>query len=355
LNIKNWEVFNLYRIGIVGDGYTAADLLRILAGHDGVKVTRILSTENVGRKISDVYPHLTGYCDVVCQTSEIDNLAGECDTVFLALPHGLSVLMAARLVKMGIKCVDLGADFRLADTQIYKKYYGLTHADPELLKTAVYGIPELYREQIKQTALVANPGCFPTSAILPLAPLLAAGAIETGDIIIDSKSGVSGAGRTPSPTTHFCAVNENINAYGVGTHRHAPEIAQELSRAAGSQVDITFTPHLVPMNRGILSTIYAKLRPGVKAAGLRSILEEKYGQETFVKILPEGIMPHTKWVYGSNMVHINVVADDESKRVILLSALDNLTKGASGQAVQNMNLMLGFKEDTSLRNPAIFP
>lgn len=345
----------MYRIGIVGDGYTAADLLRILAGHDEVEVVRILSTENVGKKITDVYPHLLGFSDLVCQQSDIKNLADQCDAVFLALPHGLSVPMATQLLEYGIKCIDLGADFRFNDSEIYKKYYGLTHANPELLNEAVYGIPELYREKIKTARLVANPGCFPTSAILPLVPLLNAGAIETSDIIIDSKSGVSGAGRTPSPTSHFCAVNENINAYGVGTHRHAPEIAQELSLAAGGRIDITFTPHLVPMNRGILSTIYTRLRPGVSGAELREILTNKYGQETFVKILPEGVMPHTKWVYGSNLVHINLVVDEESRRVILLSALDNLTKGASGQAVQNMNLMLGIEENTALNSPAVFP
>lgn len=345
----------MYRIGIVGDGYTAADLLRILAGHGGVRITKILSTEKVGRNISDIYPHLTGFSDIICQASKVDDLAGECEVAFLALPHGLSVPIAARLLELGIKCIDLGADFRLADIEIYEKYYGLSHGDPELLKTAVYGIPEIYRKQIRHTQLTANPGCFPTGAILPLVPLLAAKAIATEDIIIDAKTGVSGAGRTPGPTNHFCAVNENVNAYGVGTHRHAPEIAQELSQAAGTKVDITFTPHLVPMNRGILSTIYTRLGPGMKAADLRKILEEKYGGETFIKILPPGMMPHTKWVYGSNMVHINLVVDDESKRVVLLSALDNLTKGASGQAVQNMNLMLGFDEDTALKVPAVFP
>ena len=345
----------MYRIGIVGDGYTAADLLRILSGHEEVEAVTILSTENIGRKITDVYPSLLGFSDLVCQESNIENLAGKCDAVFLALPHGLSVPMAVQLMEYGIKCIDLGADFRFKDSEIYNKYYNLTHANPQLLKEAVYGIPELYREQIKAARLVANPGCFPTSAILPLVPLLTAGIIETNDIIIDSKTGVSGAGRTPSPTSHFCAVNENINAYGVGTHRHAPEIAQELSLAAGSPVDITFTPHLVPMNRGILSTIYARLRPGLKGADVRQVLNDKYGQETFIRILPEGVMPHTKWVYGSNLVHINLVVDESSRRVIILSALDNLTKGASGQAVQNMNLMLGIEESRALNSPAVFP
>lgn len=345
----------MYRVGIVGDGYTAADLLRILAGHGDVQVTSILSTENVGKRIADLYPSLQGFSDLICQESVLENLAGKCDLVFLALPHGLSVPMATQLMQYGIKCIDLGADFRLQDSGIYEKYYNLAHGNTQLLREAVYGIPELNREKIQTARLTANPGCFPTGAILPLAPLLAAGAIEKEDIIIDAKTGVTGAGRTPSPASHFCAVNENINAYGVGTHRHQPEIAQELSRAAGRPVDIIFTPHLVPMNRGILSTIYAKLKPGVKGADIREILSEKYRRETFVKVLPEGVMPHTRWVYGSNLVHLNLAADVGGGRVILLSALDNLTKGASGQAVQNMNLMLGMEEARALNNPGVYP
>ncbi len=345
----------MYKIGIVGDGYTAADLLRLLAGHDEVEAVCLLSTENVGRRVDALYPQLIGFTDLVCEESRPENLIGRCDAVFLALPHGLSAVMVHKLLPAGIKCVDLGADFRLKSPALYEKYYDKVHEAPELLQEAVYGLPELYREKIKETSLVANPGCFPTGAILPLAPLLARGLLQTEGIIVDSKSGVSGAGRTPKPSSHFCEVNEGIHAYGVGTHRHGPEIAQELSFAAGRPVEMIFTPHLVPMNRGILTTAYASLRPGVKAAAVREALEEKYQGENFVKILPPGVMPHTKWVYGSNIVQIGIYADQESGRVILISVLDNLTKGASGQAIQNLNLMLGITEGKALNFPGVHP
>lgn len=345
----------MYKVGIVGDGYTAADLLRLLAGHDELEVVCILSTENVGRRIDALYPELTGFTDLVCQESRIDIIKEKCDAVFLALPHGLSAVMAMELLPAGIKCVDLGADFRLKDAKLYEKYYDKVHEAPELLEKAIYGLPELYREKIKNTSLVANPGCFPTGAILPLAPLLAAGVVQPEGIIIDSKTGVTGAGRTPKESSHFCEVNEGIHAYGVGNHRHGPEIAQELSFAANKPVEMIFTPHLVPMNRGILTTIYTRLQPGISASAVRECLMEKYQGEKFVKILPPGVTPHTKWVYGSNIVQIGTYVDEASGRVILISALDNLTKGASGQAIQNLNIMLGLKEDKALYFPGVHP
>lgn len=345
----------MIKAGIIGDGYTAAELIRILAGHEEVEVAAVLSTENIGRRIDEIYPHLTGFCHLQCEESEVDRLIGRCQVVFLALPHGLSVNIALTLLDHGIKCVDLGADFRLKDVSLYRKYYELEHGAPEMLKQAVYGLPEIYREDIRKTDLVANPGCFPTSAILPLVPLLKEGIIKGEGIVIDSKSGVSGAGRTAKPTSHFCEVNEGIKAYGVGTHRHGPEIKQELSLAWGQEVDMIFTPHLVPMNRGILSTVYAQLTPGSNPAAVREVLEDCYGNEYFVRVLPEGTMPHTKWVYGSNFLDLGIYADPESGRVILVSALDNLTKGASGQAVQNMNLMLGLDETKALRLAGVHP
>ena len=345
----------MFKVGIVGDGYTAAELLRLLAGHDELEPVCILSTDNVGKRIDDIYPQLTGFSSLTCEESKIENIIGRCDAVFLALPHGLSVTMAMELLPVGIKCVDLGADFRLKDAALYEKYYEKVHEAPEMLKEAVYGLPELYREQVKKTDLVANPGCFPTSAILPLAPLLEAGIVETAGIVIDSKSGVTGAGRTAKASNHFCEVNEGIKAYGVGTHRHGPEIAQELSFAAGSQVEMIFTPHLVPMNRGILTTTYARLCSGAKAEQVREVLEDKYGKEDFIRVLPDGRIPHTKWVYGSNLVDIGIYADDASGRVVLISAIDNLTKGASGQAIQNLNLMLGIAEAKGLKFPGVHP
>lgn len=345
----------MFKVGIVGDGYTAADLLRLLVGHDQVEPVCIFSTENIGRRIDEIYPHLTGFYDLVCQQSDWNLIKNECDAVFLALPHGLSVPIAMELLPAGVKCVDLGADFRLKDASLYKRYYELTHEAPHMLQEAVYGLPELYREQIKKARLIANPGCFPTGAILPLVPLLEAGVVESSGIVVDSKTGVSGAGKSLKAGNHFCEVNEGIKAYGVGTHRHGPEIAQELSFAAGQKVGMIFTPHLVPMNRGILTTIYTRLRSGVPASRVREILEEKYRNEFFVQVLPQGTMPHTKWVYGSNFLYIGIYADDDSGNVVLVSALDNLVKGASGQAIQNLNLMLGIDECQGLKLAGIHP
>ena len=345
----------MYQVGIIGDGYTAAELLRLMAGHDELRPVLITSTENIGKNINEIYPQLRAFYDLTCQSTDLELIKQQCEAVFLALPHGLSVPMVKELATAGIKCVDLGADFRLQDVNIYQKYYETRHEAPEMLAQAVYGLPELYRDEIKASQIVANPGCFPTSAILPLAPLLEAGVIEARGIVVDSKSGVSGAGKSAKPTSHFCEVNEGIKAYGVGTHRHAPEIAQELSRAAREKVGMIFTPHLVPMNRGILSTCYAHLREGAVAEQVREVLEEKYRSEIFVQVLPPGVLPHSKWVYGSNFVYIGIYADEESGNVILVSALDNLCKGASGQAIQNMNLMLGITEDKGLCGMGVHP
>lgn len=345
----------MYQVGIIGDGYTAAELLRLMAGHDELRPVLITSTENVGKNINEIYPQLRAFYDLTCQATDLDVIKAQCEAVFLALPHGLSVPMVKELSAAGIKCVDLGADFRLQDVNIYQKFYELRHEAPEMLSQVIYGLPELYRDQIKATRIVANPGCYPTCAILPLAPLLEAGVIETRGIIVDAKSGVSGAGKAAKPASHFCEVNEGIKAYGVGTHRHAPEIAQELSRAAGEKVNMIFTPHLVPMNRCILSTCYAQLREGVSAGEVRQALEQKYQSELFVQVLPPGVFPHSKWVYGSNFLYIGLHVDEESGSIILVSALDNLCKGASGQAIQNMNLMLGIAEDKGLRGLGVHP
>lgn len=345
----------MIRVVIVGDGYAAADLVRILSIHEKVQVVSITSVDNVGRGFAEIYPSLTGLVDVTLRETDLKELKTQADAAFLALPHGLSVPLVAELVESGIKCVDLGADFRLRDVQTYKQHYHLEHERPDLLREAVYGIPEIYRDKIKEARIIANPGCFPTGAILGLAPLLRSGLISTRGIIVDSKSGVSGAGRGLNQTTHFCEVNEGFKAYGVGTHRHAPEIEQELSQAAGDKVSITFTPHLVPMSRGILTTAYAELSPGTGPDEIRKALEDSYSGERFVKVLPSGVFPQTRWVYGSNYVHIGVHVNPENGRVIIISAIDNLTKGAAGQAVQNFNLLFGLNESEALRIPGIFP
>ncbi|HWQ76810.1 MAG TPA: N-acetyl-gamma-glutamyl-phosphate reductase, partial [Syntrophomonas sp.] len=336
-------------------GYTAAELLRLLAGHGQMEAVMVTSTENIGKNINTIYPQLRACYDITCQATDLEQIKRQCEAVFLALPHGLSVPMVSELAAAGLKCVDLGADFRLKDVNIYERFYEVKHESPELLGEAVYGIPELYREEIKQARIIANPGCFPTSAIVPLAPLLQAGLVEARGIVVDSKSGVSGAGKVMRPTSHFCEVNEGIKAYGVGTHRHAPEIAQELSQAAGQKVEMIFTPHLVPMNRGILTTGYARLRPGASVRQIHEALEDKYGAELFVQLLEPGVFPNTKWVYGSNYIHIGVHVDEDNGNVIVLSALDNLCKGASGQAIQNMNLLLGIDEPTGLRGLGVHP
>ena len=345
----------MYKVGIIGDGYTAAELIRLIAGHDELEAVAVSSTENIGRSMAEIYPHLRAFTKLKCEATNLQSLQDRCDAVFLALPHGLSVPMVKELSGAGIKCVDLGADFRLKDRRVYEKYYETVHEAPEMLNDAVYGLPELYRDKIRRTAIVANPGCFPTSAILPLAPLLEARVVEIRGIIVDSKSGVSGAGKAAKASSHFCEVNEGVKAYGVGSHRHGPEIAQELSLAAGETVGMIFTPHLVPMNRGILSTCYCRLRPGMRANQVREVLEDSYRNEYFVDIMPEGVMPHTKWVYGSNFVQIGIYADDESGNVILVSVLDNLCKGASGQAIQNLNIMLGIEEGKGLRCAGVHP
>ncbi len=345
----------MFKVGIIGDGYTAAELIRLMAGHDELDIVAVTSTENIGRSMAEIYPHLRAGTKLRCEATDLQTMKEKCDAVFLALPHGLSVPMVKELSGAGIKCVDLGADFRLKDKKVYEKYYEIIHEAPEMLTDAVYGLPELYRDKIKEANIVANPGCYPTSAILPLAPLLEARVVESRGIIVDSKSGLTGAGKALKASSHFCEVNEGIRAYGVGGHRHGPEIAQELSLAAGETVGMIFTPHLVPMNRGILSTCYCRLRPGTKAEHVREALEDKYRNEYFVEILPEGVMPHTKWVYGSNFVQIGVYADDESGNVILVSALDNLCKGASGQAIQSLNLMLGIEESKGLCGGGIYP
>ncbi|NMC28167.1 MAG: N-acetyl-gamma-glutamyl-phosphate reductase [Syntrophomonadaceae bacterium] len=345
----------MYKIGIIGDGYTAAELVRIIAGHEDLQTVAVTSTDNIGKGLAEVYPHLRAFTDLKCEATDVEVLKRRCDAVFLALPHGLSVPLVKELAGAGVRCVDLGADFRLKDSRIYEEYYELVHPAPEMLDQAVYGLPEIYREQIKNTQVVANPGCYPTSAILPLVPLLAAGLIEPRGIIVDSKSGVSGAGKALKAGSHFCEVNEGFRAYGIGNHRHGPEIAQELGFAAGVPVDMVFTPHLVPMNRGILSTCYCQLRDGATPGQVREALEAKYAGEFFVDVLPENIFPHTKWVYGSNLVQIGIHVDQACGRVILVSALDNLCKGASGQAVQNLNLMLGIEESKALRFAGIHP
>jgi N-acetyl-gamma-glutamyl-phosphate reductase len=344
------------KIAIVGSsGYTGGELYRILLHHPGVTVTTVTSEKSAGKPLTDIFPHLNGLTDLVCEALDPEAIAKKADFVFLALPHVTAQAAAYHFHKLGVKVVDLSADYRLADATVYEKWYEHGHQYPDLLKSAVYGLPELHREKIKKSSLTANPGCYPTSAILGLAPAVTKKMIDASTIVVDSKSGVSGAGRSVSLAHHYPEVNEGFMAYKVGTHRHTPEIEQEVSLIAGTAVTLLFTPHLVPMNRGILSTIYAKLTSLIDTERLHATYQAFYEKEPFVRVLPPGQFPNVRNVRGSNFCDIGVYADRRTGRAVIVTAIDNLVKGASGQAVQNMNLMMGFAETAGLKFAGLFP
>jgi N-acetyl-gamma-glutamyl-phosphate reductase len=345
-------------VGVLGaSGYTGAELVRLLIRHPRVEIALLTADRRAGQEMRQVFPQFSPFALPRLQSIEnIDWRAAGLDLIFCALPHATTQKVVERIFAAlpAIKVVDLSADFRLADTAAYARWYGHAHQAPELQRRAVYGLVEVYREAIAQAQLVANPGCYTTCAQLPLIPLLRAQAIDPDEIVIDAKSGMTGAGRAAREEMLFSEVSEGFHAYGVGRHRHMAELDQELSAAAGRAVIVTFTPHLVPMNRGILSTIYVRSSTA-SAADLHAMLAQCYANEPFVHVLPFGTVPHTRHVRGSNMTFIGVVEDRIAGRVIICSALDNLAKGASGQAVQNMNLMLGFPETMGLEQVALFP
>lgn len=334
-------------------GYTGSDLIRFLLLHPEVEIAYLTAEKHAGRNISDVFPHLKGFIDMELNPLDPDSVPDDIDMVFLALPHGTSAAVVKEIYKRDIKIIDLGADFRLSH-DAYRKWYG-EHPCPELIPEAVYGLPEINRDRIKDAKLVANPGCYPTSAILGLAPLVKNDLIEKGQIIVDSKSGVTGAGRSPSLDYHFSEVNEGVKAYKVGEHRHMPEIEEVLSSYSGSKLEISFTPHLMPMDRGILSTIYVKLREEKSTPQLITLYEEHYKEERFVRISPEKAYPTTLQVRGSNYCDIGMTANTANKTAVIISVIDNLVKGASGGAVQNMNLMMGYEESSGIGAPPVFP
>lgn len=346
----------MLKIAIVGaSGYTGLELIRILHRHPEVKVTCLTSEQSAGKRISDLFPTLRGSCDIVLENLEPERIAEKADIVFTALPHKAAMQVVPTFLKLGNKVIDLSADYRLHDPSVYSEWYQ-PHINPELLKDAVYGLPEIKRSIIKGAKLIANPGCYPTSIILGLAPLLKKGLIDLTSIISDSASGVTGAGRSAKIESLYCEVNEGYKAYAVGgTHRHIPEIEQELSLLSGESVKITFTPHLVPMDRGILSTIYALPNIQLTNDTLHALYQEFYNDEPFVRILPKGNLPSTSFVRGSNFCDISPLIDPRSGRIIIVSAIDNLVKGASGQAVQNMNIICGFPENRALEGLALFP
>ncbi|CAB1079714.1 N-acetyl-gamma-glutamyl-phosphate reductase (EC [Olavius algarvensis Delta 1 endosymbiont] len=338
------------RVAIVGaTGYAGAELVRILSGHPETEITVLTSRQYAGVRFDHVYPAMAGRVDIVCQQYSADHICENADLIYMALPHKLPMAFVPDILKQGKKVVDLSADFRFNDVSLYESVYQ-PHTAGDLLDAAVYGLCEIYADQIKATDLVGNPGCYPTSVLLPLIPLLRQGLLEPASLIADSKSGVSGAGRSVSLATHFCEVNESFKAYKVAEHRHNPEMNAILSREANRPVSITFVPHLVPMTRGMLTTIYAAPISGVTKSDIAECYRQSYHQRKFVRLCPEDRLPDTRHVRGTNFCDIGFNLDENNRRLVLISAIDNLVKGAAGQAVQNMNLMLGFDETAGLLN-----
>lgn len=346
----------MIKAGIIGStGYAGGELVRLLLQRDDVEILWYGSRSYVGQKYASVYPNLFKIVDENCQDDAIKELADQVDVIFTATPQGLCASLIDEEILSKVKVIDLSADFRIKDQAVYEKWYKLEHKSPQFLDEAVYGLPEVNREKVKTARLIANPGCFPTCSFLAVYPMVKEGLIDPNTLIIDAKSGTSGAGRGAKTDNLYCEVNESIKAYGVGTHRHTPEIEEQLSYAAGQLVTISFTPHLVPMNRGILVTAYASLNGTVTEEEARDVYEKYYQNEYFVRLLEPGAVPQTRWVEGSNFADVNFKIDPRTNRVVMMGAIDNMVKGAAGQAVQNMNLMFGLPEQTGLRQLPMFP
>ncbi|MEH6471605.1 MAG: N-acetyl-gamma-glutamyl-phosphate reductase [Halopseudomonas sp.] len=341
------------KVGIVGGtGYTGVELLRLLALHPQVELTVITSRSETGKLVSELYPNLRGYFDLEFSVPDIEALA-QCDLVFFATPNGIAMQQVPELLARGVRVIDLAADFRIKDIELWSKWYGMEHACPSAVAEAVYGLPEVYREQIREARLVANPGCYPTATQLGFLPLLEQGLINRRRLVADCKSGVSGAGRGASVGSLLCEASESFKAYGVAGHRHLPEIKQGLAEAAGFPVGMTFVPHLTPMIRGIHATLYGVLKDPID--NLQQIFEERYVDEPFVDVMPAGSLPETRSVKGANHCRIAVYRPQDDDTVVVLSVIDNLVKGAAGQAVQNMNIMFDFPETTGLEIVALLP
>lgn len=346
------------KVAVLGaTGYTGVELMRILLGHPCVQVVAATSDSYAGKKLDEVFPHLRPCPVLLLPTSApTTEAAGEAEVVFICLPHGLAMEKVPDLVRAGKRVIDFGADFRLRDAAAYQQWYGHAHTCPELLGEAVYGIPELRRDEVARARLVANPGCYPTSVILAVAPLASWPGVDWSAVVADCKSGVTGAGRSLSLGTHYPEVNDSLRPYNVGgAHRHVPEIEQELGRLAGCPVWVAFTPHLVPMSRGMLSVVYLRVNPVPSADDLYRAYRERYRGEPFVQVLQPGELPATAHVRGTNRCQIAVTVDRRTGTVVIFSAIDNLGKGAAGQAVQNLNVMMGWAEETGLGAPALFP
>ena len=346
----------MIKAGIIGaTGYAGGELARLLLQREDVEILWYGSRSYVGQKYASVYPNLFQIVEDSCQDDSLKELAERADVVFTATPQGFCASIIEEEILSKVKVIDLSADFRIKDQAVYEKWYKLEHKSPQFLGEAVYGLPEVNREKIREARLIANPGCFPTCSFLAVYPLVKEGLVDPNTLIIDAKSGTSGAGRGAKMDNLYCEVNESIKAYGVGTHRHTPEIEEQLSYAAGKPVTISFTPHLVPMNRGILVTAYASLNGKVTEEEARAAYEKYYRDEYFVRLLEPGAVPQTRWVEGSNFADVNFKIDPRTGRVVMMGVIDNMVKGAAGQAVQNMNLMFGLPEETGLKQIPMFP
>lgn len=348
----------MVKVGIIGaTGYAGNELVRILLGHKDVEIVWLGSRSYIDQNYSDVYRNMFKLVDAKCMDDNMEQLANEVDVIFTATPQGLCASHVNDEILSKVKIIDLSADFRLKDVDIYEKWYKLEHKSPQYIKEAVYGLCEINRDKVnKDTRIIANPGCYTTTSILTLYPLVKEGIINPDTIIIDAKSGTSGAGRGAKVANLFCEVNESMKAYGVGTHRHTPEIEEQLGYACGrDDLKLIFTPHLVPMNRGILVTAYANLAKDVSYEDVKAAYDKYYDKEYFVRVLPKDVCPETRWVEGSNFVDVGFKLEPRTNRIIAMGALDNLVKGAAGQAVQNMNLLFGFEENEGLKMAPMFP
>lgn len=346
----------MIKVGIIGaTGYAGSELVRILLGHKEAEIQWYGSRSYIDQKYASIYQNFFELVDASCMEDQMEAMADQVDVIFTATPQGLCASLINEEILSKTKVIDLSADFRIKDVKVYEEWYKLEHKSPQYIKEAVYGQCEINREDVKHARLVANPGCYTTCSILTCYPLVKEGLIDPNSLIIDAKSGTSGAGRGAKVDNLFCEVNENMKAYGVATHRHTPEIEEQLGYACGQEIRVNFTPHLVPMNRGILATAYASLKKEVTYEEVKAVYDKYYQQEKFVRVLEKDVCPQTKWVEGSNYVDVNFKIDPRTNRIIMLGAIDNLVKGAAGQAVQNMNLMFGLKESEGLELVPMFP
>lgn len=346
----------MIKVGIIGaTGYAGGELARILMGHKDAKIVWYGSRSYIDKKYADVYQNMFQIVDAKCLDDNMEELAKKADVIFTATPQGFCASVISEAILADTKIVDLSADFRIKDVDTYEKWYGIQHKSPQFIEDAVYGLCEINREDVKGARLVANPGCYTTCSILTAYPLAKEGLIDMNTLIIDAKSGTSGAGRGAKVGNLYCEVNENIKAYGVASHRHTPEIEEQLGYVAGKPVTVSFTPHLVPMNRGILVTGYASLTREVTYGEVKAAYEACYRDEYFVRVLEKDVAPQTRWVEGSNFADVNFKIDPRTRRIVMMGAIDNMIKGAAGQAIQNMNIMFGLPEQTGLKQIPVFP